>query len=216
VIKVDLHIHTEYSGDSLLSFEAIIATCQRRGIGCVAITDHNTIAGALAFKRIAPFPVIVGEEIRTTAGEITGLFLSQEIPRGLSPQETIDRIREQGGLVYIPHPFSRARRSSLRRDVLEEIVPQIDIVEAFNSRTLLGRDNERARRFAQEHGLPCGAGSDAHTAYEIGRAYVEMEEFSGEEDFLRNLAQGRVVGQLTVPLIHIITSLMKVYKKFGE
>lgn len=215
MIKVDLHVHTECSGDSLLSFEAITTTCQQRDIGCVAITDHNTIAGALAFKRIAPFTVIVGEEIKTTAGEITGLFLSQQIPKGLSPQETIDRIREQGGLVYIPHPFCRVRRSRLRRDVLEKIAPQIDIVEIFNSRTLLGRDNKRAKRFARKHGLPCGAGSDAHTAYEIGRAYVEMEEFQGEEEFLRNLAQGRVVGQLTAPLIHIITSLMKVYKKFG-
>ncbi len=215
MIRVDLHIHTHYSKDSLLSFEAIIAACQRRGIGCVAITDHNTIAGALAFKRVAPFPVIVGEEIQTTAGEIAGLFLSEEIPKGLSPQETIDRIREQGGLVYIPHPFGRARRSRLRREVLEEIVPQIDIVEVFNSRTLLKQDNERAMRFAQEHDLPCGAGSDAHTAYEIGRAYVEMEEFQGEEEFLRNLAQGRIVGQLTFPLIHIITGLMKVYKKFS-
>lgn len=212
-MKVDLHVHTCYSKDSLMSLETIIETCRRRGIDKVAITDHNTIAGALELKKSAPFPVIVGEEIETTQGEITGLFLSEEIPRGLSLEETIVRIREQGGLVYVPHPLDRVRRSAIGEANLKAISDRVDIVEVFNSRVLLLQDNHRARWFAEGGGLLSAAGSDAHTAYEIGRAYVEMEEFVGEEEFLSSLARGRVVGRLSCPLIHLPTTLTRLYRK---
>jgi predicted metal-dependent phosphoesterase TrpH len=212
MMKIDLHVHTTYSGDCLTSFEAIIEVCRRRGLS-VAITDHNRIEGALAFREVAPFPVIVGEEVQTLEGEIIGLFLEEGIPRDLSPEETIARIKEQGGLVYIPHPMDRVRRSVLRREALERITDQVDAIEVFNARVTFPADNEEAQRFAQEHGLPQGGGSDAHTPWEIGRAYVEMEPFNDPQEFLRHLAQGRVVGRLSNPLVHLATTWAKLYRR---
>jgi predicted metal-dependent phosphoesterase TrpH len=212
MMKIDLHVHTTYSGDCLTSFEAIIEVCRRRGLS-VAITDHNRIEGALAFREVAPFPVIVGEEVQTLEGEIIGLFLEEGIPRDLTPEETVARIKEQGGLVYIPHPMDRVRRSVLRREALERITDQVDTIEVFNARVTFPADNEAARRFAQEHGLPQGAGSDAHTPWEIGQAYVEMEPFNDPQEFLRHLAQGRVVGRLSNPLVHLATTWAKLYRR---
>lgn len=221
-MKVDMHVHTCYSEDATLSLETIIETCQRRGLDGVAITDHDTIAGALALKEIAPWPttcqgrpflVIVGEEIETTKGEILGLFLKEEIPGGLTPEEAMDRIREQRGLVGVPHPLDRVRRSALGQKALLEIWEELDFLEGFNSRVLLPGDNLRAQNFAQAKGLPLTAGSDAHTTYEIGRAYVEMPPFNDPEGFLKGLAQGRIVGHLTPPWIHILTTWARLRRR---
>jgi predicted metal-dependent phosphoesterase TrpH len=214
-VKVDLHSHTCYSRDCLTRFEAIVRACQRRGIGCLAVTDHNVIDGALAFRDYAPFPVIVGEEIKTSEGEIIGLFLERWIARGLTPEETIAAIREQNGVVYVPHPFDKVRGSVIRRAALERVVGQVDVLEVFNSRVSLQRENDEARAFAEAHGLLMGGGSDSHTAYEIGRAYVEMEPFADRDQFLRHLRAGRVVGRLTTPAIHLLTALAKLRKRLA-
>lgn len=178
-----------------MTLQSIIRRCQDLEIGGIAITDHNTIAGALEMKRIAHFPVIIGEEIRTTNGEIIGLFLSEEIPRGLSPEETVTRIKSQGGLVCIPHPFDTLRRhSGISSTNLARIQKHIDIVEVFNARTLLRRDSTRAIAFAQSNGFLSSAGSDAHMPAELGYAYVEMPEFEGRDEFRAALAQGQVFG----------------------
>jgi len=154
---------------------------------------------------IAPFPVIVAEEILTPHGEIMGMFLKEGIPSGISVEETISRIRAQGGLVNIPHPFSTFRPSALDSEILEELVTQgqIDLVEVFNARSLLRRSSAEAKIFAQKYGIPGGAGSDAHSLSEIGNAYVEMPEFNGRDDFLNALTQGKVFGRRTNPLTHI-------------
>lgn len=211
--KVDLHTHTYHSKDSLTSFEAYIAACQRKGIGATAVTDHNAIDGALALRELAPFPIVVGEEIKTVEGEIIGLFLEQWIPPGLTPEETIVRIREQGGLVYIPHPSDRLRHSVLKPQALERIADRVDIIEVFNARVTLRSDNESARAFARERGLLCGAGSDAHTAREIGQAHVVMEPFTNQEEFLDSLACGEAVGRLSSPLIHFVSLYAKVRRR---
>ena len=202
MLKADLHIHTEYSIDCNTPLEKIINRCQEIGINCIAISDHGTIDGALKMQTIAPFPVIVAEEILTPNGEITGMFLKQGIPNGLSPEQTISRIRAQGGLVCIPHPFDTFRRSALDSNIIEEIVEQIDIIEVFNARTLLSKSSTKALAFAQKYGILESAGSDAHTLGEIGNAYVEMPEFNGAEDFLQSLAKGKVFGHRTNPLVH--------------
>ena len=209
MIKADLHIHTGYSPDSATPLERVIARCTERGINCVAITDHNTIAGALDMKRVAPFKVIVGEEIDTAQGEVIGYFLTDEIPRGLPADETVRRIKKQGGLVAVPHPFDSFRLSALRRDTLEELVPHIDIIEVFNARLLLRRHADRARAFADAHGLLASAGSDAHTASEVGNAYIEMPDFNDRNDFLSSLAQGTVVGRLSSPFVHLRSNWAK-------
>ncbi|MBI2906552.1 MAG: PHP domain-containing protein [Chloroflexi bacterium] len=211
-MRADLHVHTCYSRDGLTTLDGLIDRCREIGIDCVAVTDHDTIAAALELERSAPFRIIVGEEIRTTEGEIIGLFLSSEIPGGLSPRETTARIKEQGGLVCVPHPFDRLRRSPLRLSALESIIDQIDIIEVFNSRTTLLRDSEKARRFAEEHRLLACAGSDAHTPGEIGGAYVEMADFSDRDDFCRAVAQGKVVGARANPFVHVASTVAKFTK----
>ena len=202
-MKADLHIHTKYSLDCNTSLEQIISRCEEIGINCIAIADHGTVEGALKIQDIAPFPVIVAEEILTHHGEIMGMFLKEGISSGLSAEETISSIRAQGGLVCIPHPFSVFRASALDTNMLEEMIEQIDIIEVFNARSLLHRSSAKAQIFAQKYGIPGSAGSDAHTPCEIGNGYVEMPEFNGRDDFLDALAEGKVFGHRTNPLVHI-------------
>nr|MBC7245920.1 PHP domain-containing protein [Chloroflexota bacterium] len=213
-IKVDLHIHTCYSPDSLTALEKVLKAALARGLGALAITDHNAIEGALALQSMAPFPVIIGEEILTTDGDIIGLFLQELIPPRLTPAQTIARIREQGGLVYIPHPFDH-HRSALPEPTLLGILDQVDAIEVLNARTLRPVLNERARQLAQNYGLLCGAGSDAHIAAEIGRAYVEMESFTDRENFLHNLADARIRGALSWPHVHLFSTWAKIRKLRG-
>jgi len=205
LLKADLHIHTKYSLDCNTPLEQIVSRCEKIGINCIVIADHGTIEGALKMADIAPFPVIVAEEILTPHGEIMGMFLKEGIPSGISVEETISRIRDQGGLVNIPHPFSTFRASALENEIIEELVTQgqIDLVEVFNARSLLRRSSAKAQIFAQKYGLPKGAGSDAHTPSEIGHAYVEMPEFNGKDDFLNALTQGKIFGRKTNPMTHI-------------
>ena len=217
MIKADLHIHTCYSVDCLTPLEKIVERCIERGINCIAVADHNTIAGALRLREIAPFKVIVAEEILTVVGEIMGLFLSENVARGLSPQETISRIRSQGGLVAIPHPFGRSLPWHPNVLVSAEILSQVDIIEAFNSRTPFSGSIRRAAMLAKEQGKPASAGSDAHTLGEIGRAYVEMPEFDGPHDFLNSLAQGRIFGRKSSYLAHLASTWARIRKcTFGD
>jgi predicted metal-dependent phosphoesterase TrpH len=205
MLRVDLHVHTWYSKDALMSPEEIVRGCQEKGLGAVAITDHNTMVGALAVRNIAPFPVIVGQEISTTHGEVIGLFLQREVPRGLSPGETVAAIQEQGGLAGVPHPFDRLRGETLERRFLQEIAGQLDFVEGFNARVTLSRDNRRAQGFARCRGLPCTAGSDAHSFYELGRAYLELSSFNDKNEFLESLGTGRIAGSLSPFWVHFFS-----------
>ncbi len=210
MLRADLHMHTRFSPDSLVSPESLVARCLKVGLSCIAVTDHNTTEGAKAVKEIAPFLVIVGEEVRTAEGEVTGLFLTETVPPGLSIDETARRIKGQGGLVSIPHPFDRFRGEVISRRGLDQVVRYADVVEVFNARNNLSGDDRKAMDFAREHGLLTSGVSDAHTTMELGRTYVEMPDFDGTpEGFKRALAQGVIVGRRTSPLIHVITSLTK-------
>ena len=210
MIKADLHIHTCYSVDCLTPLERIVERCLERGINCIAVADHNTIAGALRLREIAPFKVIVAEEILTVVGEIMGLFLSEEVARGLSAEETICRIRDQGGLVAIPHPFGRSLPWHSNVLTSMEILSQVDIIEAFNSRTPFSASIRRATALAKQQGKAASAGSDAHTLGEIGRAYVQMPDFDGPDDFLNSLAQGQIFGQKSSYLAHFASTWAKI------
>ena len=214
LLKADLHIHTEYSMDCNASLEQIIHRCLELGINCIAIADHGTAEGALKMQTIAPFPVIVAEEILTSHGEIMGMFLNETIPSRLSVEQVIFRIRAQGGLVCIPHPFDTFRRSTLDGKTVEKILEQIDIIEVLNSRAFLPRDSTQARIFAQKYGIPGSAGSDAHTLGEIGNAYVEMPEFNGRDDFLQALARGKVFGHRSSPLVHFNSLAQSLKSRF--
>jgi predicted metal-dependent phosphoesterase TrpH len=183
------------------------------GINCVAICDHGTTEGALRIRDIAPFKVIIAEEILTPHGEIMGMFLEETIPSGLPVKEVIAQIKAQGGLVCIPHPFDRLRSSALHNNIIEEIVDQIDIIEVFNSRTIFPHHSAKALAFALKHSIPKSAGSDAHTLREIGNTYIEMPEFKGKDDFLEALEKGRITGHITNPFIHFASAWTKLRKR---
>jgi predicted metal-dependent phosphoesterase TrpH len=212
LIKADLHIHTAYSMDCAMPLEQIISRCLEVGINCLSVTDHNAIAGALKLKEMSPFPIIVSEEILTLDGEIIGMFLNQEIPSKLSAKETVAQIKAQGGLVCIPHPYDRLRFSVFRDQIFEDIMPEVDIIEVFNARSLSPGSSARAWKLAQKYGKLASAGSDAHTPSEIGNACVEMPEFNGKDEFLASLAEGKISGNKSNPIVHFASILAR-FKK---
>ena len=200
--------------DCNMPLEKVISRCLETGINCIAIADHGTIEGALKLQSLAPFPVIVAEEILTPHGEIMGMFLKEGIPSGLSVEQAISRIRAQDALVCIPHPFDIFTRHGLGGRMVEEMVGQIDVVEVFNARSpILGR-SAKALAFAEKYGIPKSAGSDAHTPNEIGNAYVEMPEFNGKDDFLQALVKGKIVGHRSNPLVHFGSAWLRLRSYF--
>jgi predicted metal-dependent phosphoesterase TrpH len=160
--------------------------------------------------------VIIGEEISSRDGEIIGLFLTKPVPRDLSAEETIARIHEQGGLVSVPHPYSHNRIYRIRREALERVWPTIDAIEVFNAREAIANDNRRALAFSELHGIPGAVGSDAHRPWEIGRAYIEIPDFTGPADFIASLRAGAVTGRLAGHWIHFYTRYDKIRKWFGR
>lgn len=175
VAFMDLHCHTSGSFDCLSDPIAAVRTAATRGLTHLAITDHERIDAALRARDAAPdgITVIIGEEVRTLDGDLICLFLEQAIPRGLPAVETIARVREQGGLVGVPHPFDRFRGSLFRDALLEGITEQVDWIEGHNGR-IVGSGNDRALALAREHELPAVAVSDAHSLMEIGVAYTRF------------------------------------------
>jgi len=215
LFKADFHMHTKYSMDSALTPEDIVKRCLELGINCIAVSDHGTVEGGLRTREIAPFPVIVAEEILTTHGEIMGLFLTESIPSGIEVEDAIERIKAQGGLVNVPHAFDVMRPSALGGKILERIKKDVDVIEVFNARVVLPIYNKQAVNFAKKNNLPGTAGSDSHTLNELGHAWVEMPEFTGKEDFLPALRQGTIVGQLTNPFVHVHSVKNKILKKLN-
>lgn len=188
LIEVDLHMHTDHSPDCATPVEVLLETARDRGLGAIAITDHNEVSGALEARKIAEqmgdIEVIVAEEVKTAEqGEVIGLFLEEKIPRGMTMAKTIAEIRHQGGLVYVPHPFDRFH-SVPDYEHLLEIVEEIDILEVFNPRVALTSFNEEAERFARKYRIVPGAGSDSHVAQGLGSVRVRIHEFDGPAEFL--------------------------------
>lgn len=217
MLRADLHVHTRFSPDSGTSPQRLVERCLRVGLSCIAVTDHNTIRGALEVARLAPFPVIVGEEVKTADGDLIGLFLREEVPRGLSAVQTARRIHEQGGLVSVPHPYDTVRRSVLTPEGLEAVLPDADMVEGFNARNTFASANRRAREAAARHGTPTVAVSDAHHPLELGRTYTEMPDFDGTaEGFRRALAGARLVGRPASPLVHLVSTYHKIAGRVGR
>ena len=194
-VRVDMHSHTMWSGDSTTTPDELATAVADSGIDVLCITDHNAIKGAVDLVDRLPCRVIVGEELRTHAGEVIGLFLGERIPAGLQPEEAVLAIRAQGGVVYIPHPYDPMRRN-LSEPALEALVDAglVDAIEVINAKTSLRSLNDRAAAIASERGLAAGAGSDAHVPDAIGAAFVEMPDFDGAADFIDKLRRGRPVG----------------------
>ncbi len=213
-IKADLHVHTSHSLCARLSPQQIEKAALRQGIGAVAITDHNTMAGAFEVQaQVQNLKIICSEEIYTAQGEIIGYFLQEEIPRGLSPRETIARIRGQGGLVAVPHPFDRLRSSRLRKPALEELVGSIDMIEVFNARNMfLDEDGDLLGRVLAAGAVPIAA-SDAHLPTEVGRACMELEDFSTAQEFLENLRSATISARKSPLWVHLVTKVMRKYRR---
>ena len=176
---VDFHVHTRWSHDSMSSPRSIVRAALKRGLSAIAITDHNEIEGAYevleeARRLSEEFYVIVGEEIKTVKGDLTGLYLTEKIPKGLSVEETIDLIREQGGIIVVPHPFDRRWRGALR-DYTFKIADKVDFIEVVNGRTPRW-NNEKAKQFAKTWGIPGIGGSDAHSSAEVGKVRTLVSE----------------------------------------
>lgn len=188
-----------------MTADQIVQRCLEKGITCIAITDHGTMEGGLLVQKKAPFRVIVGEEVRTREGEIMGLFLKETVPDGLPLLESARRIREQGGIVGVPHAFDPFRGLRKAGHNMQQLLPYLDLLEVFNARSLILNGSGKAKKFCLDHRLPGSAGSDAHTPGEIGAAYVEMEDFSSPSSFLASLAGGSVKGKRSNPLVHLRT-----------
>ncbi len=201
-LSVDFHTHTFASKDSLTTPAAIIRIAQRRKLDRVIVTDHNTIEGALFAKSLDPELIIVGEEIMTTKGEILAAFVSEEIPRGLSPQETIKHLRGQGAFISVSHPFNSWRNGAWKEEDLLEIIPLVDAIETFNARCTAATDNQKAAEFALEHHLAGTAGSDAHAAFELGKARLLVPQFTGPVELRKVIPLGQVKGRLSPFWVH--------------
>ena len=193
VISADLHMHTSHSYDCATEPEALVDHCIEQGLGAIAVTDHNEISGALEAAALGrPITVIVGEEVKTAQGEVIGLFLHERIEPGLSMGDTIAAIQEQGGLVYMPHPFDRLHTIPDAPTLLRHL-DQIDILEVYNSRLLFDSFNDDALRFASKYNLIQAAGSDAHVLPGIGTAINRMPAFDGPEEFLLAMRQNEIL-----------------------
>jgi glycosyltransferase involved in cell wall biosynthesis len=194
LIDVDLHTHTDHSYDCATPVEVLLAEARERGLGAVAVTEHNEISGALeAAAKAEGIKVIVGEEVKTAAqGEVIGLFIKEKIPRGLTLQETIAEIKRQGGVVYVPHPFDRMHSVPDYKNLLE-VIDDIDVIEVFNPRVAIPEFNHEAVRFAAKYRIIAGAGSDAHVPQGLGSVRIRMRDFNGPEEFLESLREADII-----------------------
>jgi len=209
-MKYDLHIHSKYSNDGVMEPERIVEVAIKKGLDGIAVTDHNSIKGGLEAKKYESkdFKVIIGAEIMTEKGEVTGLFLSKEI-KSREAEGVINEIKEQGGIVVIPHPFDRLRHSGFH--VTDEDAKFIDAIEGFNSRCVFEGDNRKAVEFAAKYDLPVIAGSDAHYPNEIGKAGITTGTNDVREAILRK--DIKMFGRRSSLLNHVRTKLLKTWRR---
>ncbi|MBU3674784.1 MAG: PHP domain-containing protein [Solirubrobacteraceae bacterium] len=214
-IDVDLHMHTDHSHDCATPVETLLETARDKGLGAIAITEHNEISGAKAAAEIADaygVKVILAEEVKTAdQGEVIGLFIKEKIDRGMTLAETVAEIKRQGGLVYVPHPFDRMHSVPDYENLLS-IVDDIDLIEVFNPRVAFDAFNEEAVRFAGKYRIPAAAGSDAHVAQGLGTARVRMRDFDGPEEFMESLRTAEIH---TTPTNYVYVQALKFLQTRG-
>ncbi len=214
LIQAEFHCHSNYSPDSLVTLEDIIKTCRAKGIGKIAITDHGRMAGALKAHEMAPDLIVVSEEILTDEGEILAYFMTEEIPDYLPPLEVVKRLKDQGAFISVAHPYDPWRGANWKPGTLEELVPYLDGVEAFNARCFDPSFNEKAGAFANEHGLAWMVGSDAHSVPEIGRAVLKLPDFKSAEELRQAVKNTTFSGELSSKMVRLHSTVAKVVNKF--
>jgi predicted metal-dependent phosphoesterase TrpH len=212
--KVECHCHTLYSKDCLTSLEKLLQACERKGVDRLVITDHNTIQGAELALKMDPKRVIVGEEIMTQAGELLAFFVQEEIPAGLAPLEAISRLRQQNAFISVSHPYDRLRKGHWEPGDLLTIAPMVDAIETFNARCVWQPQfNYQAQAFAGQHNLAGTAGSDAHSAYEVGRATLLLPYFSNADDLREVIRLAQFRTALSPPWVFLASRRAKWLKK---
>jgi predicted metal-dependent phosphoesterase TrpH len=213
MLNVEFHCHTNASKDSLTQPTDLVIAARQKGIDRLIITDHNTVVGARAAQVLDPELVIVGEEIMTTRGEILASFVTEQIPAGLTPRETIHRLRDQGAFISVSHPFDKFRSGAWDEADLLEILPSVDAIEVFNSRCMLPGFNRLARRFAEKHNIPGTVGSDAHATFELGRSLMQLEPFEGPQGMRKVIRTGKPIMKWSPPWFHFSSRYAVATKK---
>jgi predicted metal-dependent phosphoesterase TrpH len=194
VLRVDLHLHSNFSHDGQNSLEELLARSREVGLDRIALTDHNTVEGALKLAQMAPELTIVGEEAKTREGEVIGLFITDRLPPYVMPEEVMDLIHDMGGLTYLPHPLDR-RRANFRPERLMRLADRIDIIETYNPWCETSA-NAAAAALAADLGKVTATGSDSHGIQELGRSWMEIEDYQSPAEFLEKLRLAR----------HVVTS----------
>lgn len=212
-LMFDMHLHSVYSNDSIIDIRTILKSWKNTGI-LPLVCDHDSIKGSQKVyeairKRDPDIPQIWAEEILTAEGEIIGAFLNEEIPPGLTAEETLDIIDDQGAISIVPHPFCTYRPTAIDRDVLGTIAERTDIIEGYNARTPDAGENSRGISFAEMLGKPVSVGSDAHTPVELARNYILIKEFDTPRDLIRNLNDVEIIFTPAPPEVHEFTILFK-------
>lgn len=213
MLTVEFHCHTNASKDSLTRPEDLVKAARGKRLDRLVITDHNSIAGALAAQKLDPELVIVGEEIMTTKGEILAAYVKEEIPADLTPFETIQRLKKQGAFISVSHPFDEMRKGGWKENDLLEIIPFVDAIEIFNSRCMDPRFNQRAQAFAKQHGLAGTVGSDAHAIFEVGRSVNLLEQFQGPEEMRKVIREAKYKMRLSPWWVHLVSRYASAKKK---
>ncbi len=213
MLKVEFHCHTNASKDSLTRPTDLIKAARNKGLDRLIITDHNSIAGALAAHALDPQLIILGEEIMTTRGEILASFVKEEIPANLSPKDTIRILKEQGAFISISHPFDEQRKGGWQEADLLEILPDVDAIEVYNSRCMLPRFNRRAKAFAEKHQIPGTVGSDAHAAFEVGRSVLLLDPFTGPMELRAVIRKGIPQVKWSPWWVHLVSRYASSVKK---
>ncbi len=215
MLKVDFHVHTHYSPDSLSDIRRVIESARKRGLHKLVITDHNRLRGALEAYELAPDLVIPGEEVQTTEGEFLAAYVTREVPRGLKPLDALDQLRMQGAFISISHPFDR-QRSGWPLESLRQLAPLVDAIEVLNARTINPLYNRQAAEFANENHLPGTAGSDAHHPSEVGRAYSLLPPFTDVAGLREAFKHGAVAGRVSSPLVHFYSVQARIVKQLRQ
>lgn len=219
MFKIELHVHTCFSPDSNMRLSWLYSKASSCGIDCIAVTDHNIIDGAVAFReyceaRGGRIKVIVGEEVMTSHGEIIGLFLSRNIPGGMSPEETIMDIKSQGGVVYIPHPYDEKRyRTVLDEVYIDAYRDAIDCIEVHNGRNICSYYADMQEKIANKYNICKVIGSDAHTVFELGRNVIYVRQLPVTAEIFKAVIQKSILERSScIRWIHAWTAVERVIK----
>lgn len=224
-MKLEVHVHTKKSKDSLMPFWLLYLKCRVQNIKWIAITEHNNIDGGIEFKKFCKkhgdhIRVIVGEEIFTNKGEIIGLYLTESIQPGLSPEETITQIKAQHGVVYVPHPYDEMRKKTvLEESEINKYQADIDCIEIHNGRNISDRYGEIQQNMSKKYNIRPIVGSDAHTIWEIGRNYLLVEneyDLCDKEKFLQAIEEASIKKKKCIKFAHKLTKIDKAIKMISE